>query len=81
MKAFNKVWNQGLLLKLYKVLSRQNTELLQSHLQHRLFRTKQEDEYSQVTTIQAEVPHGSTGTISVPPTQTLIKFRYFKTRY
>lgn len=58
-QAFDKVWHEGLVVKLKKILPKQFVELLKSYITERLFRVKQEDEYSQLMEINAGVPQGS----------------------
>lgn len=58
-QAFDKVWHQGLLYKLYNTLSYEWYLILKSYLVDRCFRVKVEDEYSDLKEIQAGVPQGS----------------------
>ena len=58
-QAFDKVWHEGLIYKLNKILPKQYVELLQSYISNRIFRIKQEDEYSDIKEIRAGVPQGS----------------------
>lgn len=58
-QAFDKVWHSGLILKLNKLLPKQYAELLESYISDRLFRIKQDDEYSELKDIKAGVPQGS----------------------
>lgn len=58
-QAFDKVWHDGLIYKLKTVLPKQLTEILESYLEGRYFRIKQEEEYSEIKQIQAGVPQGS----------------------
>lgn len=58
-QAFDKVWHDGLLLKLKKVLPPQFCQLLESYITERHFRVKQEQAYSQIKEIKAGVPQGS----------------------
>jgi hypothetical protein len=58
-QAFDKVWHQGLMSKLNKILPKQYVHLLESYVTGRIFRVKQEDEYSQFKDIKAGVPQGS----------------------
>lgn len=58
-QAFDKVWHEGLLYKLKKMLPKQFTEILQSYLTGRYFRVKYEDSYSDLREIKAGVPQGS----------------------
>jgi retron-type reverse transcriptase len=57
--AFDKVWHQGLMSKLNKILPKQYVHLLESCVTGRIFRVKQEDEYSHFKDIKAGVPQGS----------------------
>lgn len=57
--AFDKVWHEGLLIKLKKLLPYQHCELLKSYLSDRYFRIKYENEYSKLKKIDAGVPQGS----------------------
>lgn len=45
-QAFDKVWHKGLIFKLRKMLPTYYVEILSSYLSDRLFRIKQEEEYS-----------------------------------
>lgn len=58
-QAFDKVWHEGLIHKLNKLLPKQYVELLSSYISNRLFRVKQEDEYSELKEVNAGVPQGS----------------------
>lgn len=58
-QAFDKVWHEGLINKLNKMLPKQYVEILTSYISDRLFRIKQEDEYSDLKEIRAGVPQGS----------------------
>lgn len=58
-QAFDKVWHKGLVRKLQKYLPKQYSEILESYIMQRLFRIKQEDEYSALKHIKAGVPQGS----------------------
>jgi hypothetical protein len=58
-QAFDKVWHEGLIYKLNKMLPRQYVEILASYISNRLFRVKQEEAYSDLKDIQAGVPQGS----------------------
>lgn len=58
-QAFDKVWHEGLINKINGVLPRQYVEFLKAYLSERLFRVKQEDEYSELKVVQAGVPQGS----------------------
>ena len=58
-QAFDKVWPRELLVKLSKILPKQYVELLESYLTDRLFRVKEDDDYSELKEIRAGVPQGS----------------------
>lgn len=58
-QAFYKVWHEGLIYKLNKLLPKQYADILTSYISNRLFRIKQEDEYSDLKEIKAGVPQGS----------------------
>ena len=58
-KAFDKVWHEGLLYKLNKMLPKQYVEIFTSYITNRMFRIKQEEAYSGLKDIQAGVPRGS----------------------
>lgn len=58
-QAFDKVWHEGLIHKLNKMLPKQYVEILTSYISDRTFRIKQEDEYSDLKDIKAGVPQGS----------------------
>lgn len=60
-QAFDKVWHKGLILKkmLKKMLPKQYVDMLESYICERLFRVKQEDEYSGLREVRAGVPQGS----------------------
>lgn len=58
-QAFDKVWHEGLNLKLKYLLPKQYAEILESYLNKRFFRIKQEDSYSELKEIKAGVPQGS----------------------
>lgn len=58
-QAFDRVWHEGLIQKLHKLLPKQYVEILKSYISNRLFRIKQEEEYSQLKEIRAGVPQGS----------------------
>lgn len=58
-KAFDKVWHDGLLMKLKKIFPMQLVEILKSYLHQRTFRVKMENEYSELKQINAGVPQGS----------------------
>lgn len=58
-QAFDKVWHEGLLYKMNKILPRGYTQLLSSYLSGRIFRVRQESEYSDFKEANAGVPQGS----------------------
>lgn len=58
-QAFDKVWHEGLLLKLRRVLPSEFTDIIESYLSDRVFRIRQEDAYSELKKIKAGVPQGS----------------------
>lgn len=57
-QAFDKVWHQGLMYKLYGLLPAQS-EILKSYTPERSFRVKHENEYSKLKNILAGVPQRS----------------------
>lgn len=58
-QAFDKVWHQGLEVKLQRDLPRQYYEFLKSYLTERFFRVRYGGEYSDIKEISAGVPQGS----------------------
>ena len=58
-QAFDKVWHKGLIHKLNKMLPKQYADVLKSYISERLFRVKQEDDYSELREVRAGVPQGS----------------------
>ncbi len=59
-QAFDKVWHQGLIYKLSKLLpSAYYCQLLESYLSDRKFRVKNQETYSSFYPILAGVPQGS----------------------
>lgn len=58
-QAFDKVWHEGLIHKLNKVLPKQHADIITSYISDRTFRVKQEDEYSDLKEIKSGVPQGS----------------------
>lgn len=58
-QAFDKVWHEGLVFKLRRMLPPEFADILESYLSDRMFRIRQEDAYSQLKTIKAGVPQGS----------------------
>lgn len=58
-QAFDKVWHEGLLLKLRRVLPSEFADVIESYLADRVFRIRHEDAYSELKNIKAGVPQGS----------------------
>jgi len=58
-QAFDKVWHEGLLYKLNKLLPVQFVNLLKSYITDRMFRVNHETGYSDLKDIRAGVPQGS----------------------
>lgn len=58
-QAFDKVWHEGLKNKLKSMLPKQYAKILKSYISDRIFRVKQEREYSNMRNINAGVPQGS----------------------
>ena len=58
-KAFDKVWHEGLIFKMRKLLPVHFAELLESYLSGRSFRIKQDNSFSELKEIKAGVPQGS----------------------
>lgn len=58
-QAFDKVWHEGLIYKLRKMLPIQFTKIFESYLTNRMFRVRQDDAYSKLMPIKAGVPQGS----------------------
>jgi hypothetical protein len=58
-QAFDKVCHQAPMSKLNKILPKQYVHLLESYVTERIYRVKQEDEYSQFKDIKAGVPQSS----------------------
>ncbi|KAL1448307.1 hypothetical protein WDU94_003690 [Cyamophila willieti] len=58
-QAFDKVWHEGLNFKLKQMLPCNLAKLLESYLQDRYFRIKQDDSYSELRPVKAGVPQGS----------------------
>lgn len=59
-KAFDKVWHEGLVFKLYKLgLSDRLVRLVASYLKHRTFRFRHEGRLSSSRPLRAGVPQGS----------------------
>lgn len=57
--AFDRVWHEGLLLKLYRLLPINHYRLLKSYLQNRSFRVRFDGAFSVFREIKAGVPQGS----------------------
>ncbi|KAI5754873.1 hypothetical protein M8J77_012232 [Diaphorina citri] len=58
-QAFDKVWHEGLIFKLKKILPGNLAKILESYLSDRYFRIKQDDSYSKLMSVNAGVPQGS----------------------
>lgn len=58
-QAFDKVWHEGLLYKLNKMLPIQMVNLLKSYISDRMFRVRHDENYSELKNIRAGVPQGS----------------------
>lgn len=58
-QAFDKVWHEGLIVKLNRLLPKSYVDILASYLSNRVFRVKQDNEYSSLRDIKAGVPQGS----------------------
>lgn len=58
-KAFDAVWHEGLLHKLNMLLPKHYYKILKSYLEHRAFRVRQANEYSEIYPINSGVPQGS----------------------
>lgn len=58
-QAFDKVWHEGLKIKLRQVLPVRLYDILKSYLGNRLFRVRHGNEYSELKEISAGVPQGS----------------------
>lgn len=58
-QAFDKVWHEGLIFKLKKMLPKQFADVLVSYITNRAFRVRQEDAVSELKQIKAGVPQGS----------------------
>lgn len=59
VQALDKVWHDGLLLKLREIFPVQYYLLLESYIKERYFIIKQEEAYSELKEIGAGVPQGS----------------------
>lgn len=57
--AFDKVWHEGLLFKLKKILCNNYYPILKSFLEDRFFRVRQGSAYSDFKAIEAGVPQGA----------------------
>lgn len=58
-QAFDKVWHEGIIMKLRNCLPAQYVQFLESYISQRTFKVKQENEYSELKTINAGIPQGS----------------------
>lgn len=58
-QAFDKVWHEGLLLKLRRILPKNLYTLLKSYLTNRLFKVKVNNETTKLHAIRAGIPQGS----------------------
>lgn len=58
-QAFDKVWHKGLIYKLNRFLPHSYVKLLTSYLSDRVFRVREENDYSSLKDIKAGVPQGS----------------------
>jgi len=58
-QAFDKVWHEGLIYKLSKILPGNYCQLLESYITGRIFRVKNEESHSNYYQIMAGVPQGS----------------------
>lgn len=58
-QAFDRVWHQGLIYKMSKMLPQNYCQLLESYLSDRKFRISHEGAYTGFYSIQAGVPQGS----------------------
>lgn len=58
-QAFDKVWHEGLIYKLNRFLPDSYVKLFTSYLTDRVFRVREENEYSSLKDIKAGVPQGS----------------------
>lgn len=58
-QAFDRVWHQGLLVKLKKILPDTYYRIIQSFLSHRFFAVRENNTLSSVYPIRAGVPQGS----------------------
>lgn len=58
-QAFDKVWHEGLLYKMNKMMPIQMVNLLKSYISDRMFRVRHDENYSELKNIKAGVPQGS----------------------
>lgn len=58
-QAFDKVWHEGLIYKLRRILPEKYCLLLEFYIKGRYFRIKREETYSDLKEIRAGVPQGS----------------------
>lgn len=58
-QAFDKVWHDGLLFKLFANIPINYCQILESYLKNRYFRVKITNQYSNIRQIRAGVPQGS----------------------
>lgn len=58
-QAFDKVWHEGLIKKLRRLIPNQFCDILESYLEGRHFRVRLENFYSELKPIKAGVPQGS----------------------
>jgi hypothetical protein len=58
-QAFDRVWHEGLIHKISKVLPTEFTIILKNYISERYFRVKHETQYSELKEIKAGVPQGS----------------------
>ncbi|GJQ76479.1 hypothetical protein Trydic_g2191 [Trypoxylus dichotomus] len=65
-KAFDKVWQQGLLLKMHRAgISKATVRLIHSYLRKRTFKIKLEGQRSTVRTATAGVPQGTADDVCI----------------
>lgn len=58
-QAFDKVWHDGLIFKISRLLPENTHKLLRSYLTDRTFKVRSKDEFSSLRKISAGVPQGS----------------------
>lgn len=58
-QAFDKVWHDGLLIKISRLLPQNTHKLLKSYLIERKFKVRSKDQFSSVRSASAGVPQGS----------------------